>query len=31
MNEILLFALLTGLGGLCYYLFFKCIDWFGKI
>ena len=31
MNEILLFALLAGLGGLCYYLFFKCIDWFEKI
>lgn len=31
MNEILLFTLLMGLGVLCYYLFFKCIDWFGKI
>lgn len=31
MNEIVLFVLLTGLGCLCYWLYFKCVKWFEKI
>lgn len=31
MNGILLYVLLLGLGCLCYWLYFKCIGWFGKI
>lgn len=31
MNGLLMFLLLCGLGTLCYWFFFKCVDWFGKI
>ena len=31
MNAILMFALLTALGLACYLVFFKLVDWFGKI
>ncbi|EHB92898.1 hypothetical protein HMPREF9450_00611 [Alistipes indistinctus YIT 12060] len=31
MNGLLMFLLLCGLGALCYWFFFKCVDWFGKI
>ena len=30
MNGFLLFLLLA-LGGLCYWFYFKCVDWFEKI
>lgn len=31
MNPILLFLILCGAGALCYWFFYKCIDWFDKI
>ena len=31
MNGFLLFLLLLALGGLCYWFYFKCVDWFEKI
>ena len=30
-ERILLFLLLLALGGLCYWFYFKCVDWFEKI
>ena len=31
MDPILLFLILCAAGALCYWFFFKCIDWFDKI
>ena len=31
MNAIALFILLCTLGALCYWFYFKCVDWFEKI
>lgn len=31
MNGILLFVVLLALGGLCYWFYYKCVDWFEKI
>ena len=31
MNAIVLFILLCALGALCYWFYFKCVDWFEKI
>ena len=31
MNEIILFLTLCVLGALCYWFYFKCVDWFEKI
>ncbi len=31
MNEIILFVLLSLSGALCYWFYFKCVDWFEKI
>ncbi len=31
MNETILFLLLCALGGLCYWFFYKCVNWFEKI
>lgn len=31
MNEIVMFLVLISLGCLCYWFFYKCIDWFEKI
>ena len=31
MNGLLMFLLLCGLGALCYWFFFKCVDWFGEM
>lgn len=31
MNVIILFLLLCALGSLCYWFYFKCVDWFEKI
>lgn len=31
MNEILMFVLLVALGVLCYWFYYKCVDWFEKI
>lgn len=31
MNAIVMFLLLTGLGCLCYLLYFACVKWFEKI
>ncbi len=30
-NEIVSFVFLCAVGGLCYWFFFKCVDWFEKI
>ena len=27
MNEILMFLTLVALGALCYWFYFKCVDW----
>ena len=31
MNTMILCILLCALGVLCYWLYFKCVDWFEKI
>ena len=31
MNEIVLFLVLCALGSLCYWFYYKCVDWFEKI
>ena len=31
MSEFLLFIALIALGCLCYWFFFKCVDWFERI
>ncbi len=31
MNGIVLFVLLCALGSLCYWFYYKCVDWFEKI
>ena len=31
MNAIVIFILLCPLGALCYWFYFKCVDWFEKI
>lgn len=31
MNEVIMFLLLCALGVLCYWFYFKCVDWFEKI
>ena len=31
MNAIVHFILLCALGALCYWFYFKCVDWFEKI
>ena len=31
MNGILMFLAMLALGVLCYWLYFKCVDWFEKI
>lgn len=30
-NEIVSITSLCGVGSLCYWFFFKCVDWFEKI
>ena len=30
-NEIVSFIFLCAVGSLCYWFFFKCVDWFEKI
>lgn len=31
MNAVVMFVLLAALGSLCYWFFYKCVDWFEKI
>ena len=31
MNGIVLFLALCALGALCYWFYYKCVDWFEKI
>lgn len=31
MNTMILCILLCALGVLCYWLYFKCVDWFEEI
>lgn len=31
MNPMLLFLILCAAGALCYWFFFKCVDWFDEI
>ncbi len=31
MNEILMFLALAALGALCYWFYYKCVDWFEEI
>ncbi len=31
MNAILMFLILVALGALCYWFYYKCVDWFEKI
>ena len=31
MNEFLMFLTLVALCALCYWFYFKCVDWFEKI
>lgn len=31
MNGILMFVTMFALGALCYWFYFKCVDWFEKI
>lgn len=31
MNGILMFVTMLALDALCYWFYFKCVDWFEKI
>ena len=31
MNGILMFLAMLALGVLCYWFYYKCVDWFEKI
>lgn len=31
MNGIVMFLVLCSLGTLCYWFYYKCVDWFEKI
>ncbi len=31
MNEIMMFLTVAALGVLCFWFYYKCVDWFEKI